>query len=52
VFAPGAVAKGHITYPGYEHYTFERVAPTRRALDEISRRWDEALDRLKRYVEE
>jgi DNA-binding transcriptional ArsR family regulator len=30
----------------------ERLDEARRALDEISRRWDEALDRLKRYVEE
>ena len=27
------------------------LAQARQALDEISRRWDEALDRLKRYVE-
>jgi len=25
---------------------------TRKVLDQISKRWDEALDRLKRYVEE
>jgi DNA-binding transcriptional ArsR family regulator len=30
----------------------DRLAEVRRTLDEISRRWDEALDRLKRYVEE
>jgi DNA-binding transcriptional ArsR family regulator len=30
----------------------ERLGDARRALDEISRRWDEALDRLRRYVEE
>lgn len=31
VFAPGSVASGHVTYPGYEHYRFdatiERVEP-------------------------
>jgi DNA-binding transcriptional ArsR family regulator len=32
--------------------TPERLDEARGALDEISRRWDEALDRLKRYVEE
>lgn len=30
----------------------DRLAEARRTLDEISRRWDEALDRLKTYVEE
>jgi uncharacterized protein YndB with AHSA1/START domain len=33
VFAPAAVVKGHITYPGYEHYRFEatieRIEPER-----------------------
>jgi len=29
-----------------------RLGDARRALDEISRRWDEALGRLKRFVEE
>jgi len=29
-----------------------RLADARRTLDELSRRWDEALDRLKRFVEE
>ena len=27
------------------------LADARRALDEISRQWDEALDRLKQYIE-
>ena len=30
----------------------DKLADARRTLDEISKRWDEALDRLKRYVEE
>ncbi|HET9595161.1 MAG TPA: metalloregulator ArsR/SmtB family transcription factor [Anaeromyxobacteraceae bacterium] len=29
-----------------------RVADARRALDDISRRWDDALDRLRAYVED
>ena len=29
-----------------------RLADARHALDDLSRRWDEALDRLKRFVEE
>ncbi len=30
----------------------DELARARRTLDEISKRWDEALDRLKKYVEE
>jgi DNA-binding transcriptional ArsR family regulator len=30
----------------------DRLADARRTLDELSKRWDEALDRLKRFVEE
>ncbi len=30
----------------------DRLAEARRALEEISRRWDDALERLRRYVEE
>jgi DNA-binding transcriptional ArsR family regulator len=30
----------------------ERLAEARRCLDEISRHWDAALDRLKKFVEE
>lgn len=30
----------------------DRVDAARRYLDEVSQRWDEALDRLKRFVEE
>jgi DNA-binding transcriptional ArsR family regulator len=30
----------------------DKLAEARRTLDELSKRWDEALDRLKRYVEE
>ena len=30
----------------------DKLAEARRALDELSKRWDEALDRLKAYVEE
>ncbi|MHB8576572.1 MAG: ArsR/SmtB family transcription factor [Dehalococcoidia bacterium] len=30
----------------------ERLDEARRGLDQISQRWDEALDRLKRFVEE
>jgi DNA-binding transcriptional ArsR family regulator len=30
----------------------ERLAEARRCLDEISRQWDAALDRLKKFVEE
>jgi len=30
----------------------DKLAEARRTLDEISKRWDQALDRLKRYVED
>ena len=30
----------------------DKLAEARRTLDEISKRWDEPLDHLKRYVEE
>ncbi len=30
----------------------DKLVEARRTLDEISRRWDEALDRLKSYLEE
>jgi DNA-binding transcriptional ArsR family regulator len=30
----------------------DRLAEARRTLEEISKRWDEALDRLRTYVEE
>jgi DNA-binding transcriptional ArsR family regulator len=30
----------------------DKLAEARRTLDEISKRWDEALDRLKKFVEE
>lgn len=30
----------------------DRLAEARRTLDEISKRWDDALDRLKSFVEE
>ncbi len=31
---------------------FERLNEARRSLDQISKQWDEALDRLKTFVEE
>ena len=40
---------------GREHiweFDAERLAEARRCLDEISRQWDAALDRLKKFVEE
>jgi DNA-binding transcriptional ArsR family regulator len=40
---------------GREHiweFEAERLAEARRCLDEISRQWDAALERLKKFVEE
>jgi uncharacterized protein YndB with AHSA1/START domain len=39
VFAPAAVVKGHITYPGYEHYTFEATIERMEAERLFSYRW-------------
>lgn len=48
VFAPAAVVKGKITYPGYEHYTFEATIERMEPERLFSYRWhpypDPALD--------
>ena len=41
-FAPGAVARGRITYPGYEHLVFEATVVTMEAERLLAWRWHPA----------
>jgi uncharacterized protein YndB with AHSA1/START domain len=52
-FAPGAVSKGHVTYPGYEHLTFEMRVERMEPEHFFSWRWHPyAVDPKKDYSNE
>jgi uncharacterized protein YndB with AHSA1/START domain len=52
-FAPGAVARGHVTYPGYEHLVFEATVERMEPERLLSWRWHPAaVDTAEDYSKE